>query len=280
MHIKRTLSNKHRQSGVSLIELMISIALGLLLLAAATAMTVSSMVMNADTLSSARLNQNLDSVMHIMVNDIRRAGHSGGVFDFANLEDLNIVSSSCVLYAYDVDGSGNLLDISDVGQFEKFGFKLVGSEIHMRTNCAAGTTCATSCTTGTWVPLTDDNIISISGLVFTSENSKCLSLTHPVNATATNDNNFWITTSTTATELPCMATTGADLDTYVLNASDVYVSGGTFVAPDFTAANPDRLIASNQVNIEITGTLANDPLVQKKQVVAINVRNYQIRTTP
>jgi len=76
MLIEKTLNTKHRQAGVTLIELMISIVLGLLILSAATAMTVQSMVMNADTLSSARLNQNLDSVIQVMVNDIRRAGYS------------------------------------------------------------------------------------------------------------------------------------------------------------------------------------------------------------
>ena len=57
MLITKTIKTKHFQTGVSIIELMISIVLGLLLLGAATAMTVSSMVMNADTLNSARLNQ-------------------------------------------------------------------------------------------------------------------------------------------------------------------------------------------------------------------------------
>ncbi len=158
----------HGQRGVTIIELMISIALGLLLLAAATAMTTKSMVMNGDTLKSVKLNQDLDSVIQVMVNDIRRAGYSGGVFDYADNEDLNIVNSSCVLYGYDLDQNGSL------DNYEKFGFRLTGSEIEMRTTCNAGATCATDCTTGTWAPLTDDARITVTGLAFDSLNRSAL----------------------------------------------------------------------------------------------------------
>ena len=60
MPVKKTLIKRQGQKGMSLIELMISIALGLLIVVAATAMTVKSLVMNTDTLASAKLNQDID----------------------------------------------------------------------------------------------------------------------------------------------------------------------------------------------------------------------------
>jgi len=270
MFVEKALNIKHRQAGVTLVELMISIVLGLLLLAAATAMTTTSMVMNGETLKSVKLNQDLDAVIQVMVNDIRRAGYTGGVFDFADNEDLNIVSSSCVLYAYDQSQNGTL-DTS-----EKFGFKLLNSEIYMRTECADGATCATSCTAGTWVPLTDSARITITGLSLSSVDSKCLSITDDANvASGTNENNYWVTTSAGATQFPCMATAGTNLTTYVMDADGVYDSG-TFVAPQ----SGDRLIGRRQVNVQIAGHLTNDNSMVKSQQVGINVRNDDIRVIP
>lgn len=267
MLLDKTPNIRHCQKGLSLIELLISIALGLLILAAATAMTVKSLTMNTDTLASVRLNQDLDAVTQVMVNDIRRAGFTGGVFWYADNEDLNIVYNSCILYAYDADEDG----VRD--NDEKYGFKLVNSEIQMRTSCSDGATCATDCSKGTWVPLTDDTVTTITNLNFHSSKSKCISITDSAWVAAGNTNNYWVTNeSSTATQFPCMATSGTGLTNYVVNTSDVYVTG-TFVPPQ----TGDRLIGSRLVNVEITGNLANDSSVTKSQRVEINVRNDHIR---
>lgn len=268
MPVEKTLNLSQCQKGLTLIELMISIALGLLILAAATAMTVKSLVMNTDTLASARLNQDLDAVTQVMVNDIRRAGFTGGAFRYADNEDLNIVSNTCVLYAYDANEDA----IRD--DDEKFGFRLAGTQVEMRTTCAAGDTCATDCTTGTWVPLTENTVTNITNLNFHSSKSKCISLTDPDWAVLGNTNNYWVTNeSPSATQFPCMATTGTGLSTYTLNAAGVYTGPGTFVAPQ----TGDRLIESRLVNVEIAGSLATDNAVTKGQRVEINVRNDHIR---
>jgi len=292
MSIEKTLYTKHRQAGVSLIELMISIVLGLLILAAATAMTVKSMVINADTLMSGKLNQDLDSVIQVMVNDIRRAGYSGGVgamfLDNTGTPVYHDVfldsGGSCVLYAYDANENDVLNDD------EKYGFKLstVGtrSEIQMRTSCT-GANCPTTCSEGAWAALTDIDVIDVTGLTFNSLGSKCLSLTHPNNiedpggANPTNKNNFWVTTDVT-TLFPCMVDSStpsaelAKLTTSVPNSDEDAYESGTFVLPD----SEDRLVGSRQVNVLITGELVNDDTMVKSQSVGINVRNYHIRTVP
>jgi type IV pilus assembly protein PilW len=258
-----------RQAGVTLIELMISIALGLLLLSAATAMTVKTMVMNGDTLNSVKLNQDLDAVIQVMVNDIRRAGYTGNLFNFADGEDLNIPSSSCILYAYDASDDG-VLDNN-----EKYGFRLVNGQIQLRTTCAAGASCATTCTAGTWVGLNDPGKINISALSFDTLNSKCLNVTDTTNITTGNKNNYWETTTDGITRFPCVTPTSTDVTTYVLDANDVY-GVGTYVAP----LSGDRLIEARQVNVQITGNLVNDTAMVKNQVVAINVRNNHVRIVP
>lgn len=268
MSIKKINRVKHFQAGMTLVELMVSIVLGLLLLLAATAMTAKSMVMNGDTLKSVKLNQDLDSVIQVMVNDIRRAGFTGGVFDYADNEDVNIVSSSCVLYSYDLNQNGS------VASTERFGFKLVGDEIWLRTQCSGGS-CPTSCSVGSWAPLTDNARISITNLAFDSLDSKCLSITAKANITSTNTNNYWKTTTDGTLQFPCMATSGTGLTTYVMDSNSVYGTG-TFVAP----ATGDRLIGARQVNVEIDGQLTNDSTMLKSQRVGIKVRNDQVRVIP
>lgn len=272
MWIKNKFKAPHHQTGVTIVELMISIVLGLLLLSAATAMTVKSMVMNGETLASAKLNQDLDSVLHVMVNDIRRAGYSGGVVPFFPGQDLNIVSASCVLYAYDANLNGALADQ------EKFGFKFLANtnKIQMRTECTADdATCAASCAAGTWVDLTDPSQTIITGLSFDTQNSKCISITDPANESGTNNNNYWVTTTDAKTEFPCLAPNGNNLTNYYLDANSVYQSG-TFVLP----ASGDRLIEARQINVEVTGEKAGDDSMVKSQKVAINVRNNHVYTIP
>jgi prepilin peptidase dependent protein B len=274
MFNEKTINTKHRQAGMTLIELMISIVLGLLLLGAATAMTVSSMVMNGDTLQSARLNQDLDSVMQVMVNDIRRAGYSANFikgqpgYVFADNEDLNIVSASCILYAYNANGD-SVLDSE-----EKFGFRWDGGAddpIEM------GTT-VTSCDSDTgWEPLTDTGRITITGLSFDSVNSKCF------NFSDLGKNAYWVTPEEGTTKFPCMAVIldiPSEKDKLVNYVSDdngdFPVLGETGTVSDLLTG--DKLIESRQVNVRIMGNLlGNDSSIRKVQSVAINVRNNTIR---
>jgi hypothetical protein len=171
------------------------------------------------------------------------------------------------LYAY--DANENFTTDDD----ERLGFRLTGSEIEMRTTCN-GTDCATDCTTGTWVPLTDDAVMTVTNLNFHSSNSKCISITDSANVASGNTNNYWVTNeSLTVTQFPCMATSGTGLTTWALNTTGVYTSPSTFVAPQVG----DRLIESRLVNVEVDASLASDSTMTKSQDVDINVRNDHLR---
>ena len=76
-------SNKHRQwqhrrqgaRGISLLETLIAMALGLMVLTGVLQFVTQLVEVNTSTLKVARLEQDLRTLMDTMLQDIRRAGH-------------------------------------------------------------------------------------------------------------------------------------------------------------------------------------------------------------
>ena len=68
---------KSMQRGFTLIELMISIVIGLIILTAVIGMFVTMIKADNDYLKSIRLNQELRSSMSLITRNIRRAGIDG-----------------------------------------------------------------------------------------------------------------------------------------------------------------------------------------------------------
>lgn len=67
----------NRQSGLTLIELMISIALGLLVLTGLVYILSSTMRTNTSTIRTTQLNQELRAIMDLMTRDLKRSGAMG-----------------------------------------------------------------------------------------------------------------------------------------------------------------------------------------------------------
>jgi hypothetical protein len=212
----------------------------------------------------AVINNTLDFSRDGLIDPLTLPTLSGdGQLVFADDEDLNIVSASCILYAYNANGDG-VLDPE-----EKFGFRWGGGAddpIEM------GTT-VTSCDSDTgWEPLTDTDVITITDLSFDSVNSKCLNIAHEDNELIPgNRNNFWVTTKGETTKFPCMDATAGNLTNYIIKIDGSY-GEGTFVLPNTL----DRLIEVRQVNVVLQGELKNDDTMVKSQSVAINVRNNRV----
>jgi prepilin-type N-terminal cleavage/methylation domain-containing protein len=94
-----SITNTHfsRQNGLTLIELMISIALGLVVLSSLVFLIGSSMSSNAQQLKTTRLNQELRALMHLMVRDLRRAGgfaHAAEAIGFSTNHSLTLSAIS------------------------------------------------------------------------------------------------------------------------------------------------------------------------------------------
>lgn len=162
------------QAGLSLIELMIGIALGLVLMTGLLIYFTTSLSTNRFAYQNSRLNQELNAVMEMMVRDIRRAGYWGAAQDgignptaySANAFISNIgtndggidtSTAGCILYKYDRNDDGTLQDN------EKMGFRISSNQVEIR-SAGSGHECGS--TSNTWEAITDANTIKIDSLTF------------------------------------------------------------------------------------------------------------------
>ncbi|MGQ4276398.1 prepilin-type N-terminal cleavage/methylation domain-containing protein [Pseudidiomarina sp. E22-M8] len=160
---------KRQQRGLSIVELMITISLGLLLMAALTAVFANTLGVNSRSLKLSQLQEESTTVMGLIVGDLRRAGYRGDaaelVFDPANasiaFNNTIIISNyggeapnSCIVFSYDEDGDG----VHDGGA-ENFGYRLAGGRIQRRQS-------SSNCNSTGWQNLTTNEMINVTRLEF------------------------------------------------------------------------------------------------------------------
>ncbi len=240
-----------KQTGFTLIEIMIALVLGLIVLSATIGVYITTVKGSTDTINSARLNHDLESVMSLMVNDLRRSGYWGGARTGADSStnpftigaaNIQTPSASCILYTYDggsgVTGGVNHDSNGLVDADEYYGFQLTGGAITMRTT---GTTTA-NCADGNWETMTIDSggqSLNITALTFTTA-YKCLNV---------------------STSTPYSTTCAA-----VATAGNLVIE--------------QKASESRQFNIVLTGQLVNDTTVTKTLTSTVKVRNDRIFTQP
>lgn len=160
---------KRQQRGLSIVELMITISLGLLLMAALTAVFANTLGVNSRSLKLSQLQEEATTVMGLIVGDLRRAGYRGDaaelVFDPANastaFNDTIVISNyggeqlnSCIVFSYDADGDG----IHD-GAAENFGYRVREGRIQRRQSSA-------DCGSAGWQDLTTTAMLDVTDLDF------------------------------------------------------------------------------------------------------------------
>ncbi len=203
-----------KQAGFTLIEIMVALTVGLIVVSATIAVYIATIRSSADTVRSTRLNHDLDSVIALISNDLRRAGYWGGaiggsdatenpytvisggtttanfaptnvtVMNFTD-DDGTVRTNGCILYSYDADGDGHYDDDAsgafnsgdDTNEFYGFRFNVSSTGAGVIEIRKTGTTTA-DCTEGDWETLnvTDGGeAVEITNLTFT-DTSKCLNV--------------------------------------------------------------------------------------------------------
>ncbi len=157
----------NRQSGNSLVEMMISMTLGLASITAMASLVGHGIGLNSSLLAKSRLDEEINAVLAVITGDLKRAGYhpltaqmleapNSFINPFTNTLTTSAYAqeapNSCITYAYDHNQNGQL-DNTDGN--ENYGFRLKDKAIEMR---MAGWTCKQN----GWHDLTDTSVITVT----------------------------------------------------------------------------------------------------------------------
>lgn len=272
--------SKRKQKGFTLIEIMIALMLGLIVIGGALSIYISTIRSSSDVVKSARLNYDLDSVMQLMDNDIKRAGYWGGAVTksdtrlnpFTTLTTtINIRTlanptvdpgpnaGDCILYSYDADEDGNVDDNNDVDDVddidEHYGFKLDRGAVWIR---YSGATTA-SCADGLWERITDENEVLITNLQFSFL------------ATAAQ-----AAIADTQPALPALTATSRCLNITADTVTNA-INCATVPTP---VTSGDDIAQKRVINIHLSGYVNGDMSVVKSLSASVKVSNARIYIAP
>ena len=161
----------HRRSqrsarGLSIVELLVGMAIGLFLLAGASSMLVSSIISSRALLAEARVNQKLRTAADLITRDLRRAGYwenaMAGTTTTSTTTTPNPNSgistgSSTVTYSLARDASAapartTMAEKNALNADEQFGFQLNNGAVEMQVG------------SGNWQAVTDPGVLTVTAL--------------------------------------------------------------------------------------------------------------------
>jgi len=149
---------KHRthQHGLTMIELMIGVAIGLFIVAGGSTLLVGQLRENRALLLEARLAQDLRSAADVVTRDLRRAGYWGHAGTGANpyaATAPSAAASDAIGLRYSMDTTEN----DNVDSNEQFSFRLRGGTIELQLGA------------GNWQALTDASTLTVTAFSVTPE---------------------------------------------------------------------------------------------------------------
>jgi type IV pilus assembly protein PilW len=176
------------QRGLSLVEMMVGVAIGLLVVAAAALMVSSQLVENRRLMLETQVQQDLRAAMDIVTRELRRAGY----YDFTlwpskpiaayrggpdpNCNRYNIVAPSNTSPASEVDYRYYRSQISNGAS----GFKLDGNVLKFATSIGGPPTdCNQVPAPASWQPLTDANVLKVTSFAVTLQKGPDVQLPCP-----------------------------------------------------------------------------------------------------
>jgi prepilin peptidase dependent protein B len=139
-----------QQSGITLIELMIAMILGIFVSGAIITIFITNVKSATENIKMVHLNQELRTVMGFVSDEIKRAGYSASS-DENYMGAWDTSTANCVIYSYDQNADGSAYAAAT----DRLGFRLSGGVVSWGQN-------VTSCAAGTWQPLTDTGVANIT----------------------------------------------------------------------------------------------------------------------
>lgn len=176
------LASPSQYYGISLVELMISMTLGLASIAAAASLMEHGITLNTTLLAQSRLEEEINAVVTVISHDLKRAGYYAFTNEMvkkpsihSNPFDNSLIigayaaepANSCINFAYDRNKNG-VLDTAPNN--EKYGFRLRDSAVEIRLDGAA-------CNASGWHDLTDPKVVQVTALNFDMEQATVQKIT-------------------------------------------------------------------------------------------------------
>lgn len=135
---------RNKQKGLTLIELLISMALGMVAISGLVSFIGYGLGVNATAINKSKLSEETETIMDFVASEVMRAGYSGNTIATVQDPTANpslfknsiVVSrhpdealNTCILFNYDFDSDG---PVDSVGVNEEFGFRLRSGEVQIR----------------------------------------------------------------------------------------------------------------------------------------------------
>ncbi|MCK5092881.1 MAG: prepilin-type N-terminal cleavage/methylation domain-containing protein [Gammaproteobacteria bacterium] len=230
--------------GFTLIELMIGAVVSLVVMTGVANVFVGTVKSSSETLKASKLNQDMQAIMNIVADDIRRTGYWNSLASgaaptnpFTDTDNLHLNDTNdCILYAYDDNSDGGITfhnPNNPNSSNERHGFKLDEGDIKMRSSGEN----MNDCNNGNWIRLSDQYTEEITELTFT----------------------------------PSFQCINRDDDTSVPTDCSSPPAGTT---------SGETLVEVRHIRISMTGTLTGDNTVTKKLESSVRIRNDRILTQP
>jgi prepilin peptidase dependent protein B len=171
-----------KTKGFTLIELLVTLVINALIFIFLIGIFANNLTHYNLILNTNRLNQQLEEIMQIMTNDIRRAGYwANASSNIATNTNTNPFQSStggtdiavggspntCITFTYDHNSNGSLPGTSTTSDDERYGYRLSGIYIQTRP-WGASFNCSASASA--WENMNDASI-TITALTFTLNSS-------------------------------------------------------------------------------------------------------------
>jgi type IV pilus assembly protein PilW len=146
------------QRGLSMIELMIGLLIGLFIAAVGSTLLIGQLRTSRVLLNEARLAQDLRTAVDLVTRDLRRSGYFGAATDIGQINPYAAIppgsaASDVVGVRYSMDATEN----DSIDSNEQFGFRLRAGVIELQLGA------------GNWQALTDANTLTITRFAITPD---------------------------------------------------------------------------------------------------------------
>ncbi|MEK6748692.1 MAG: prepilin-type N-terminal cleavage/methylation domain-containing protein [Pseudomonadota bacterium] len=163
-------SPRRNQTGLSLIELMLAMAMGVTLLLGVSQVFSSAVGANTEALRLTHVTQEVRAASNLIVSELRRAGYWLGAQTVAVGTAIPYgvyqVNATCVLYSYD--------DVLTALPYR--GFRLEGGAIKWMRSATLNLNECTAPTLASWTEITETASVNVTALAF-ADKSACVNIT-------------------------------------------------------------------------------------------------------